>query len=203
MKYTICILLSITLLTGCTGQGTSQGLDNSANNSSKNINVVQPVIQLITPTAAPTEVKPKPVEKPIIQSLTPNPTQVFTKDSVITFSAIVHNPSNDVLTYVWSVTKGTPSATGGEVFSWRPQSSDGQVETGTATVTLLVHDNKGQNSQLSVNLIFDDKGGAKIEGGTSVSPTSTVTASPEFLPIPTPSASSVPTSSPTVSEPGL
>lgn len=107
---------------------------------------------------------PKVNRKPIIQQMNANPTNVSKKDDIISFKVVAIDEDSDVLKYVWSATKGTLSATQGEIITWMPQKSDGSLETGVAIISVLVSDNKGGTDTSSVNVTIDSSGSAKVEG---------------------------------------
>lgn len=97
---------------------------------------------------------------PIIQAIAPNPTAVAHKSDVMTFTVTAYAPDGAVLDYTWSATKGYLSATKGQVVSWTPQKADGSLETGLATVQVLVSNGKGGTAQASVNMQIADDGSA-------------------------------------------
>lgn len=97
---------------------------------------------------------------PIIQAIAPNPTAVAHKSDVMTFTVTAHAPDGAVLDYTWSATKGYLSATKGQIVTWTPQKADGSLETGLATVQVLVSNGKGGTAQASVNMLIADDGSA-------------------------------------------
>lgn len=111
------------------------------------------------PSAAPTV---KVNRKPIVNQINANPTNVSKKDDIISFKVVAIDEDNDILKYVWSATKGTLSATQGEIITWMPQKSDGTLETGVAVISVLVTDNKGGTDTSSVNVTIDSSGSAAV-----------------------------------------
>jgi len=115
-----------------------------------------------TPSAV--QATPQANRKPIVQQINANPTNITKKDDIISFKVVAVDEDNDILKYVWSATKGTLSATQGEIVTWMPQKSDGSLETGVAVISVLVSDNKGGTDTSSVNITIDSTGAARIEG---------------------------------------
>lgn len=97
---------------------------------------------------------------PIIQAIAPNPTAVARKDDVMTFTVTAYAPDGAVLDYTWSATKGYLSATKGQVVSWTPQKADGTLETGMATIQVLISNGNGGAAQGSVNIQIAQDGSA-------------------------------------------
>ncbi len=101
--------------------------------------------------------------KPIIQQVLPNPLNIATANDVITLKALSYDKDNDTLRLIWTATKGSLSSNQGESITWKPQKSNGELETGLATITVLVDDNKGGIDSASVNIIIDRTGAASVE----------------------------------------
>jgi hypothetical protein len=145
--------------------------------------------------------RPPVSRQPVINAIAPNPSSIADKDSTITFTVSASDPANLPLQYTWSSTKGTLTATSGQVVAWRPTKSDGSVESpGLATVQVLV--SNGQQTQTaSVNLTIQANGATAVSSGTSATPSASPSASPTPSPTPTPSASAsvAPTPSPSAS----
>lgn len=76
---------------------------------------------------------------PIISNATPAQTAVTVSPSeVVNFSVTASDQDNDVLTYAWTASKGTPAAGTAAAFSWTAP-----TELGNVTVSVVVQDGKG------------------------------------------------------------
>jgi hypothetical protein len=132
------------------------------------------------------------VGEPIIQAMSAQPTQTSSKDDVVTFTVVATDPAGQPLQYTWSATKGTLSATTGQTVSWRPIKMDGSVESGLATVSLVVS-NGTQAKTGTVNIMIGANGAAQVSGGTT---TGAATPSPAASATASPAATAAPTASP-------
>ena len=96
----------------------------------------------------------------ILNSLDANPTNVATKIDKITFTVNAFNSNRAPMEYSWSSTKGTLSGTRGQTVFWTPQKTDGSLETGVATVQVLITDPNGATKQAAVNILINQDGSA-------------------------------------------
>lgn len=185
---------SICLLAGCSSLITVIAADKKTGDSglppTEKINTVPEQKVLEPPVSAspsPSPTRPNPNNrKPILQQISVNPTQTILKDDIITLKVLSFDADGDPLRLTWQATKGLLSSNQGEAVTWKPQKSDGSFESGIATITVIVDDNRGGIDSTSVNIQIDDKGAAKLNPETVISPVQTSvkaieTSSPEVL----------------------
>lgn len=129
---------------------------------------------------------------PIIQALSSYPTSVARQGDVITFTVVTHSPDGSVLDYTWTASKGTLSATKGQMVSWTPQKSDGTLEAGLATVQVLVTNASGGSAASSVNIQVAPDGSAVAGPGASVPVTGAAPVVQEPRPTTSPSSAAPP-----------
>ena len=135
---------------------------------------------------------------PIIHAFSSNPSNVvLSKDNKITFNIVATDEDNDTLSYTWNATKGTLSATSGLTTHWSPVNSNGELETGIATISVIVNDGKtvanaSVNIQMGAENATIDEGSEQIEN-PDVTPEPT--PSPDLSPSPEPSATPTPVAS--------
>jgi len=98
----------------------------------------------------------------ILNSFDANPTNVATKQDKITFTVNAFDQSRVPMEYSWSSTKGTLSGTRGQTVFWTPQKTDGSLESGTATVQVLITDANGATKQAAVNILIHADGSATL-----------------------------------------
>lgn len=103
---------------------------------------------------------PVAIVNPVIQAIAPNPSTVAHPGDAITFTVVAYAPDGAPLQYTWTATKGTLSATAGQVVSWTPQRSDGSLESGTATIQVILSNGKGGLAQSAVNVQIAADGSA-------------------------------------------
>ncbi len=137
----------------------------------------------------------------VVAGLAANPTNIADANSRITFTVVAQDNNGLPMQYTWSATKGTLSATAGQMVYWSPDNSAGQVDSGTATVMVLITDSSGASQEAAVNLTIQPSGQTVVSAPTATpaptsSPTPAPTASPSASPSPSPSAS--PSASPVV-----
>lgn len=113
------------------------------------------VVGITSPTP-----QPSGVTNPIIQTLAPNPTAVAHKSDVMTFTVGAYAANGAPLSYTWTSTKGYLSSTTGQAISWTPQKTDGTLESGLATIQVIVSDGKGGTAQGAVNIMIAADGSA-------------------------------------------
>jgi hypothetical protein len=118
----------------------------------------EPILSASTPAPAPSP----GVTNPIIQAIAPNPSTVARKGDAITFTVVAFAPDGSPLQYTWAATKGTLSATVGQIVSWTPQKSDGTLESGLATIQVILTNGKGGIAQSAVNVTIAGDGGASV-----------------------------------------
>jgi hypothetical protein len=99
----------------------------------------------------------------ILNSFDANPTNVATKADKITFTVNAFSTNKAAMEYSWSTTKGTLSGTRGQTVFWTPQKTDGTLESGTATVQVLITDTDGAVKKADVNLQIAADGSATVK----------------------------------------
>ncbi|MBM3274590.1 MAG: hypothetical protein FJZ00_05535 [Candidatus Sericytochromatia bacterium] len=99
----------------------------------------------------------------ILNSFDANPTNVVTKSDKITFTVNAYSTNKAAMEYSWSTTKGTLSGTRGQTVFWTPQKTDGSLESGTATVQVLITDTDGAVKKADVNLQIAADGSATVK----------------------------------------
>lgn len=101
--------------------------------------------------------------KPIIQQVIANPNEVLNKDDIVTFKVLAFDPDGDALSLSWQTTKGSLSADTGESVTWKPLKSDGTVEIGVASITVLANDNRNGIADSTQNIIIAANGTATLQ----------------------------------------
>lgn len=99
----------------------------------------------------------------VLNSFDANPTNVASKQDKITFTVNAYNSNRSPMEYSWSATKGTLSGTRGQTVFWTPQKSDGSLESGLATVQVLITDQNGATKQAAVNILIREDGSATMQ----------------------------------------
>ncbi len=133
----------------------------------------------------------------VVAGLAANPTNIADANSRITFTVVAQDNNALPMQYTWSATKGTLSATAGQMVYWSPDNSAGQVDSGTATVMVLITDSSGASQEAAVNLTIQPNGQTQVSApSTAPAATPAPTSSPSATPSPSPSAS--PSASPSV-----
>lgn len=127
---------------------------------------------------------------PIIDQFTPSVNSVD-KDGAMTFTVVAHAPSGRPLQFSWSATKGLLSGNTGRVVSWRPLKVDGTLDSGLATITVLVTD--GQYTATGTANVMVAPAGTATLVGTSTNATPSTAPSAAASATPTPAASATPT----------
>lgn len=126
---------------------------------------------------------PVAIVNPVIQAIASNPGSVAHKGDAITFTVVAYAPDGAPLQYTWAATKGTLSATAGQAVSWTPQRSDGSLESGTATIQVILSNGKGGIAQSSVNVQIAADGSAVATVPTATpSPVATAALAPASTP---------------------
>ncbi len=146
----ISTMLSLSLISACGSPDFSANVQAGKSNDTQQSTTVK--TSQTTNNETTNSNNPIKNNKPVIHSISANPTNTaVSPDDKITFTVVATDADNDTLRYTWSATKGTLSATGGEVTSWSPLRGDGQLEVGTATISVIIHDGK-EISTNSVNI---------------------------------------------------
>jgi len=118
-------------------------------------------VQNQSPTQTVTVIQTKePNRKPVINNLDVNPNSITGPDDSMTFTINTYDPDGDSLNYEWSATKGMLSANKGLTVSWSPKKSNGDIDTGLATITVIVDDNNGGTVSGSINIKIEENGSA-------------------------------------------
>lgn len=138
-------------------------------------------------------IKAEKANPPQIESFDFYPKSTYKKDDVITFTVKAKSKNYDEVNYVWKSSKGTLLTNSGKTVSWKPERSDGSMETGIANITVTVTD--GVNStDAGANVFIYSDGSVKSNDITPIYPsvtplpTPTSTLTPISIPTPTPTA---------------
>lgn len=134
--------------------------------------------------------------QPIIQSFDYSPKTGVGKNDAIVFTLVATDPAGQVLSYTWSSTKGTLSATTGQTVSWRPTRADGSFEPGLSQVTVVVS-NGAHVSTATVNIQINDQGEAVVHDVVKPTPAPEAGAAPSASPAPTSAPTAAPSAEPT------
>lgn len=156
MNNTLLRIFVLASIAGCTAdlKNTPISLNNKPN-----IAVTVPM----SSAASPGNVA-KSNQKPVINQFSANPTIATSKDDKITFTVVATDSDGDPLSYTWTATKGLLSSTTGQVTSWSPKRTDGELENGVATISVIVNDGR-QIETASVNIQIE-AGKATVDKGS-------------------------------------
>ncbi|MFN4150758.1 MAG: hypothetical protein ACK4IX_07420, partial [Candidatus Sericytochromatia bacterium] len=131
-------------------------------------------------------IKAEKANPPQIESFDFYPKSTYKKDDVITFTVKAKSKNYDEVNYVWKSSKGTLLTNSGKTVSWKPERSDGSMETGIANITVTVTD--GVNStDAGANVFIYSDGSVKSNDIKPIFPSAT----------PTPTSTPTPTATPT------
>jgi hypothetical protein len=128
-------------------------LGGTACNEPSNINQT---VQVVMPSSNPAPMATtQPNRPPQVQQFSANPSERVKPNDIVSFTLIAHDPDGDSLSYSWSATKGTLSSNKGLLNTWSPLQADGTPDTGSATISVLIQDERGGtvSAQLQLTLV--------------------------------------------------
>jgi hypothetical protein len=98
---------------------------------------------------------------PIISAFDYSPKSGISKTDFVTFTLVANDPEGEALQYNWTATKGMLTANAGSTAAWRPTKTDGAIDPGLATVSVIVSDGT-MTTTASVNIQISPTGDATV-----------------------------------------
>jgi hypothetical protein len=99
--------------------------------------------------------------QPIISAFDYSPKSGISKSDFVTFTLVANDPEGEALQYNWTATKGMLTANSGSTAAWRPTKTDGSIDPGLATVSVIVSDGT-MTTTASVNIQISPTGDATV-----------------------------------------
>ncbi len=98
---------------------------------------------------------------PIISAFDYSPKSGISKTDFVTFTLVANDPEGEALQFNWTATKGMLTANAGSTAAWRPTKTDGTIDPGLATVSVIVSDGT-MTTTASVNIQISATGDVTV-----------------------------------------